>query len=152
MHFFTALITTLLLAGTGTLALILPDNFTIIEIVPIDSEYLYDEAKDNPHVPLVNATLRCGRQYYIFAEMYTLEGEYWDGVSEKEIKNAAKTGGLMTRWDFESWEKDSCVSGTVQTSHTTCPKRPAGWTAKVSFSFFSSLFKMPSNHSSWPCP
>lgn len=133
MYFFTTLIATLLLAGTGTLAIILPDNFTIIEIVPFDPEYLYDEAKDNPNVPLVNASLRCARDYKVVLERYEVTGEYWHGVSKEQIKDAAKKGGLMTGWKFESWEENSCDSGMAVTSTSVCPERPAGWRAKVSY-------------------
>jgi len=133
MHLFTALITTLLLAGTGTQAIILPDNFTIIEIVPFDPEYLYKEAQGNPNVPLVNASLRCSRDYKFALEIYEVEGEYWHGVSKKQIKDVAKKGGLMTGWEFESWEENSCDSGMAVTSTSVCPNRPAGWRAKVSY-------------------
>jgi len=136
MHFFTALITTLLLAGTGTLAIILPDNFTIIEIVPFDPEYLYKEAQGNPNVPLVNASIRCSRDYKVVLEKYEVIGEYWHGVSKKQIKDAAAKGGLMTGWKFESWEKDSCDSGMVGRNSTACPERAAGWRAKVSYRAF----------------
>ncbi|GAB7324208.1 hypothetical protein MBLNU13_g07568t1 [Cladosporium sp. NU13] len=130
MHFLTAPITTLLFTGTGTLAIILPDNFTIIEIVPFDRENLYKEARGNPNVPLINATLRCSRDYKWVYEKYEVTGEYWHGVSEKQLKNAAKKGGLMTGWEFESWEKDSCDSGMMATVSSECPEMPAGWRAK----------------------
>ena len=133
MHFFAALTTSLLLAVTGTLAIILPDNFTIIEIVPFDRENLYKEARGNPNVPLVNASLRCARDYKVVFEKYEITGEYWHGVSERQLKNAAKKGGAMTGWKFESWEKDSCDSGMMAANSTACPERPAGWRAKVSY-------------------
>lgn len=149
MHFFAALITALLLAGTGTLAIILPDNFTIIEIVPFDRENLYKEAQDNPHVPLVNATLRCGRTYRVVAEKYHLEGEYWPGVSEDELRNAAAKGGLMTSWDFKSWEKDSCDSKASVTNSTVCVEKPAGWNATVSYRLLGSCAHSRAREQLW---
>lgn len=135
MHFLTTLITTLLLARTSTLAIILPGNFTIIEVIPIDPEYMYDEAKDNPNVPLVNATLRCGRKYTPIFEDYTLEGEFWTGVSEKQLKNAAKQGGLMTKWKFESWGESEC-DPDITAENQTCVHKNPGWRAKVRAFFF----------------
>jgi hypothetical protein len=130
MHFLTALLTTLFLASSHTLALILPDNYTIIEIIPIEPKYMYKEAKGNPHVPLINATLRCGREYTPLYEIYTLTGENWDGVTEEQLKNAAKQGGLMTDWYYFSWKEDECI---LRESLIDCSKRPAGWKASVSF-------------------
>lgn len=143
MHFPTTLITTLLLASTSTLAIKLPGNFTIIEAIPIDPEYMYDEAKDNPYVPLVNATLRCGRKYMLAFEDYTLEGEFWSGVSEKQLKNAAKQGGLMTKWKFESWPESAC-DPEITAENQTCAHKNPGWRAKVRsvFLFLVCSFRM----------
>lgn len=131
MRFLTTLIATLLLASTSTLALKLPGNYTIIEVIPIEPEYMYNEAKDNPHVPLINATLRCGREFGLVYEIYTLIGYGWDGVTEQQLKHAAKQGGLMTKWYYFSWKKDECF---VRESEVDCSKKPAGWEASVSFS------------------
>ena len=136
MHLLTTLSTTFLLASTSTLALILPENYTIIEVVPIEPEYLYKEAQGNPNVPLVNASIRCSLDYKVVLEKYEVIGEYWHGVSKKQIKDAAAKGGLMTGWKFESWEKDSCDSGMVGRNSTACPERAAGWRAKVSYRAF----------------
>ena len=135
MHFLAALVTTLLLAGTSTLALKLPDNFTIIEAIPIAPEYLYDEAKGNPNVPLINATLTCGREYIPGVEGYLVEGYGWTGVTEKQIKNAASKGGKMTYWEFTRWEENECdwEIYMATTPKWACPPRPAGWRASVSF-------------------
>jgi hypothetical protein len=131
MHFLTTLLTTLLLASSRTLALILPDNYTIIEVIPIDPEYMYKEAKGNPHVPLINATLRCGREYTPLYEIYTLVGAHWDGVSKEQLKWAAKQGGLMTDWDYFEFGENECI---IRDSVMDCSKRPAGWEASVSAS------------------
>lgn len=132
MHFLTPLLTSLLLTSTSTLALILPGNYTIIEVVPIDPEYLYNEAKDNPNVPLIYATLRCGRKYTPIFEDYTLTGENWDGVSEEQLEHAAKQGGLMTKWDYTAWGESEC-DPDVKSENGTCVHKNAGWRAKVSF-------------------
>jgi len=138
MHFLAALLTTFLLASTNTLALKLPDGYSIIEVIPIDPDDMYKEAKGNPNVPLINATLRCGREYTPVCEGYELEGYGWDGVSEEQLKHAAKQGGLMTFWDFESWEENSCdPREPVPYDLSQCPKRPAGWRAKVSYRILS---------------
>lgn len=132
MHLLTTLSTTFLLASTSTLALILPENYTIIEVVPIEPEYLYKEAQGNPHVPLIHATLTCGREYTPLYEIYTLVGAHWDGVSRDQLKWAAKQGGLMTDWDYFEFGENECFwrDGGME-----CPIRPAGWEASVS-SFF----------------
>lgn len=137
MHFLTPLITNLLFASTSTRALKLPEGFSIIEVIPIDPEDMYKEAEGNPHVPLINATLRCGREYTPFCEGYELEGYGWAGVSEKQLKNAAKQGGLMSSWDFESWEENECDSREFVREPSKCPIRPAGWRATVSYRFLS---------------
>jgi hypothetical protein len=134
MHFLAPILTTFLLASTSTQALKLPEGYSIIEVIPIDPEDMYKEAKGNPHVPLINATIRCGRNYNVFWEGYELEGYGWDGVSEKQLKNAAKQGGKMTFWEFESWEENSCDPREhVPYDLSQCPKRPAGWRAEVSY-------------------
>jgi hypothetical protein len=109
MRFLSALITTFLLACTGTLALKLPEGYHVIEVIPIDPEYMYDEAKDNPNVPLINATLSCGRDYAVFFEGYDLEGYGWYGVSKEQIMKAAKAGGLSTGCSYEVWEYHECL-------------------------------------------
>lgn len=133
MHFLTSFTATLLLASSRTLALILPENYTIIEVVPIEPEYMYEEAQGNPHVPLIHATLTCGREYTPFYEIYTLVGAHWDGVSEEQLRWAAKQGGWMTRWHYFSFKENECF---WRDGEMECPIRPAGWEASVSSFFF----------------
>ena len=148
MHFLTPLLTTLALASTSTQALKLPEGYSIIEVIPIDPEDMYKEAKGNPHVPLINATIRCGRNYQVLMEVYELEGYGWDGVSEKQLRKAADEGGVMTGWKFKSWGASDC-DPDVDAENGTCVRKEAGWKARVSLFFlFSECFNL-ATISSW---
>jgi len=139
MHSLTALITTLLLVSTSTLALRLPEGFKIIEAVPFDRAYMYEEAKGNPNVPLILAKMTCERKYNVVFDDYTIVGHHWHGVTQEQLKETAKEGGLMTEWKFESWgegegnvECDKKTKLRFAAANQTCTNKSAGWRAKVS--------------------
>ena len=135
MRLFAAILSTLLLATTGTLAqggLTLPNGYNFVEIHPVSPENQYHEAKGNPHIPLFNATLGCGKMEVLpMYTVYGLMGFGWDGVTEQMLKQAAKQGGLMKEWKFESWGDKECIMQPNGTE--VCTKTIPGWRATVSF-------------------
>lgn len=96
-----------LLAMTSVLAdLPLPDGYWVSKVEPVPKEYQLDIAKENPHVPLLNATIDCSKAHYPFWKEIYILGNHWPGVTEKMVRSIVT--GAVTHWKWTSWERQKC--------------------------------------------
>ena len=92
----------LALLFSGTFAKIpVPEGYRIVSVTDLDDEKT-NESKDNPHAPLLKATLSCYKENHatLLWRNYDLWGTGCYGVSKKSIEfaAAANANACMTRW------------------------------------------------------
>lgn len=130
MRFLTNL--AILLSGSVAALKVGPGYHILWDSVKgLPEEALSYHARENPHVPLLNATLDCRISRSVFWQEYWLRGYDWDGVTEDDIKHAASVPGLMTKWKFRWGEHRDCY--IYGGRNRECGDWRYGWEAKVSF-------------------
>ena len=132
MRLLTILFFYLALAINSTFAkLPLPKGYWITAVTDLGDQKT-SESRDNPHAPLLNATLKCYFENHatLLWRKYDLWGSGWYGVSEKSIEYAAaNANACMTKWKFETWnttycdENDDCVEDLPVWHATASPFR-----------------------------
>lgn len=109
-----------------------PEGYRIISVTDLGKEKT-NESKDNPHAPLLNATLSCYKENHatLLWRNYDLWGTGWYGVSEKSIKfAAANANACITRWKFETWNTTLCHDNADGSEE--CEENLPVWHATVS--------------------
>jgi len=133
MHLIATVFFHLALLFSSTFAKIpVPEGYRIISVTDLGKEKT-NESKDNPHAPLLNATLSCYKENHasLLWRNYDLWGTGWYGVSEKSIKFAcANANACMTRWKFETWNTTLCHDNADGSEE--CVENLPVWHATVS--------------------
>lgn len=133
MHFIATVFLYLVLLFSSTFAEVpVPEGYRIVSVTDLGDEKT-NESKDNPHAPLLNATLSCYKENHatLLWRNYDLWGTGWYGVSEKSIKFAcANANACMTRWKFETWNTTLCHDNADGSEE--CVENLPVWHATVS--------------------
>jgi hypothetical protein len=112
----------------------LPKGYHITSLTDFGTE-ANSESRDNPHSPLLNATLTCYKDNHatLLWRNYELSRSGWYGVSEKAFKHAAaNANACMTRWKFKTWKVTDCFRNEDGTDE--CFENLPVWRATVSLS------------------
>jgi hypothetical protein len=87
-------------------ALRMPEGWHVTQAIPLDEDKMHRKAFNNPHAPLVNATLECMKTHYPLWKKHDIWAYDWPGVTEKMVRDCVS--GVVDSWEFQSWESSDC--------------------------------------------